>query len=44
VQRGVAVFVASVDVGAGFGEETDALGAGTFGVIVAVLIGGGDQE
>ena len=34
----------SVDVGAGFGEETDALGAGTFGGIAAVLIGGGDQE
>jgi hypothetical protein len=44
VKRSVAVFPLSIDVGAGFGEETDALGAGTFGGIAAVLIGGGTDE
>ena len=44
MERSIPVFPLSVDVGIGFGEETDAVGAGTFGVIDAVSIGGGEQE
>ena len=45
MERSVAVFPVCVDVGAGFGEEMDALRAGTFfGDIAAVLIGGGDPK